>query len=75
MSRFVLIAFALVLAGSAAMAQPTPDQRAACEQDAYRLCQEQIPDEQKVRRCLARQKSRLSPACRSAFKGSKKRRR
>jgi hypothetical protein len=67
MSRLVLIAFALVLFSIPAEAQPTPQQRAACEQDAYRLCQEQIPDEAKVRNCLRRNMRRLSPVCRSAF--------
>ena len=68
MLRLSLIALALVLFGALAQAQPTPEQRAACEQDAYRFCQEQIPDEEKVRRCLIKNMRKLNPVCRSAFK-------
>ena len=68
MLRLPLIALALILAGALAQAQPTQEQRAACEQDAYRFCQEQIPDEEKVRQCLIKNMRKLNPVCRSAFK-------
>ena len=69
MTKFSLIALALGFAFFAmpAEAQPTPAQRQACEQDAYRLCQDAIPDEQRVRQCLVRNMRRLNPTCRSAF--------
>jgi hypothetical protein len=73
MPRFALMGFALVLVGSAAMAQGTPQQRAACEQDANRFCVDVMPDENMVRRCLARHRSKLSPACRRAFTGKRSR--
>jgi hypothetical protein len=42
-------------------------QQAACEDDAYRLCPDEIPDEDRVASCMKRQKSKLSPGCRAMF--------
>ncbi len=42
-------------------------EQTACEDDAYRLCPDEIPDEARVTSCLARQKSKLSPECRAMF--------
>jgi hypothetical protein len=42
-------------------------QQAACEDDAYSLCPDEIPDEARVASCLERQKSKLSPGCRAMF--------
>jgi hypothetical protein len=42
-------------------------QQAACEDDANRLCPDEIPDEAAVASCMERQKSKLSPACRAMF--------
>jgi hypothetical protein len=67
MTKLSLIALALASLALPAEAQPTPAQRQACEQDAYRLCSEAIPDEQRVRQCLVRNMRRLNPTCRSAF--------
>jgi hypothetical protein len=49
-------------------------QQAACEDDAYRLCPDEIPDENRVASCMARQKAKLSPACRAMFDGPARRR-
>jgi hypothetical protein len=75
MTKFSLIALALGITFLAvpADAQPTPAQRQACEQDAYRLCQDAIPDEQRVRQCLVRNMRRLTPACRTAFHSKRRR--
>jgi hypothetical protein len=43
------------------------EQQAACEDDAYRLCPDEIPDEARVASCMNRQKARLSPGCRAFF--------
>jgi cysteine rich repeat protein len=67
MAKLSLIALALALFALPAEAQPTPEQRQACEQDAYRFCQDTIPDEQRTRQCLVRNMRRLTPTCRSAF--------
>jgi hypothetical protein len=75
MTKFSLIALALGFAFFAmpAEAQPTPAQRQACEQDAFRLCNDAIPDEQRVRQCLVRNMRRLNPTCRAAFHRGRKR--
>ena len=67
----LLVGLALAAASFAtpAAAQGTPQQRAACEQDAYRLCNQFIPDENSTARCLRRHRASLSPACRAAFSG------
>jgi len=67
MTKLSLLALALVFFAAPANAQPTPAQRQACEQDAFRLCQEAIPDERRVRQCLVRNMRRLNPTCRAAF--------
>jgi hypothetical protein len=48
----------------------TPEQRAACTRDAFRLCASDIPDATRVESCLRRKRPDLSPACRSAFERS-----
>ena len=45
----------------------TPEQRAACAPDAFRLCSSYIPDPARVEDCLMQNKSDLSDACRSVF--------
>ena len=48
----------------------TPEQRAACAPDAFRLCSSYIPDPTGVEHCLRQNKSDLSEACRSVFEQS-----
>jgi hypothetical protein len=45
----------------------TPEQRAACTSDAFRLCSSYIPDATMVETCLRQNKSGLSNGCRSVF--------
>ena len=45
----------------------TPEQRAACAPDAFRLCLSYIPDATNVEACLRQRKSDLSDACRAVF--------
>ena len=61
---------AAVFSATAAFAQDkggTPEQRAACTPDAFRLCSSYIPDPGSVEQCLRQNKSNLSKACRSVF--------
>jgi hypothetical protein len=44
----------------------TPEERAACTSDAFRLCSSAIPSVDRVVACLKSEKSKLSPLCRSA---------
>jgi hypothetical protein len=70
-----LVGLALTLASSPAAAQQwTPEQRAACEPDAMRLCQPYFPDVNRIRACMAHYRRYLSPACRAVFEGGARRR-
>ena len=48
----------------------TPEQRAACAPDAFRLCAGYIPDPTRVEQCLRQSKPDLSDACRLVFEQS-----
>ena len=64
---------ALALASLPAAAQQwTPKQRAACEPDAMRLCNQYIPDVQRVSTCMSAYRRYLSPACRAFYDGHRK---
>ncbi len=67
----VLLGLASFAGSSIAQAQQeyrgTPEQRAACRPDVYRLCAGEIPNVRAITRCLERNMSRLSPGCRAAF--------
>ena len=57
---------------SPAAAQGTPEQRAACEGDAQRLCGQFVPDVQKITACMHAKRRFLSPRCRVVFYRTKK---
>ncbi|HZN28337.1 MAG TPA: hypothetical protein VFB88_03160, partial [Xanthobacteraceae bacterium] len=57
---------------SPAAAQGTPQQRAACEGDAMRLCGNYVPDVQRITACMHAKRSHLSPRCRAVFGGARK---
>lgn len=61
------MAFALWLSPAASWAY-TEEQQQACMGDAFRLCSAEIPDVDRVRVCMARQQSELSPGCRVYFR-------
>ncbi len=64
---------AALLCATTASAQEnhgTPEQRAACAPDAFRLCAGYITDPTRVEHCLRQNKSDLSDACRSVFEQS-----
>jgi len=63
-----------VLAPAPAAAQGTPEQRAACEGDAMRLCSAHVPDVQRITACMSQNRRNLSPGCRKVFDGGSKRR-
>ena len=70
-----LLGLALTFASWPAAAQQwTPEQRAACEPDAMRLCQPYMPDINRVRACMVHYRRYLSPACRAVFEGGARRR-
>ena len=47
----------------------TFEQQQACSGDAFRLCSSEIPDVDRIRTCMIRNKSQLSPQCRAFFRG------
>ena len=71
MFKYTLVVMLAALFGNgAAFAQEnrgTPEQRAACAPDAFRLCLSYIPDATNVEVCLRQRKSDLSDACRAVF--------
>ncbi len=73
MANHNFVAIALIagcVCNAVALAQEnrgTPEQRAACTPDAFRLCSDYIPDASKVESCLRHRKLDLSSACRSVF--------
>jgi hypothetical protein len=64
---FWLTAVLAGLAAAPALAQGTAEQRAACEGDAYRLCDAYVPDAILIERCLRAKANSLSPGCRAEF--------
>ncbi len=62
-----LVAACICTTAALADEDGTPEQRAACTPDAFRLCSNYIPDADKVEGCLRRRKPDLSVACRSVF--------
>jgi hypothetical protein len=63
----VVAALLYATTASAQENRGTPEQRAACAPDAFRLCSSYIPDATKVETCLRQNKTDLSDACRSVF--------
>jgi len=69
-TRQPIQALAVLLCATTASAQEnrgTPEQRAACAPDAFRLCVSYIPDPTSVEHCLRQNESNLSEPCRSVF--------
>jgi hypothetical protein len=66
MKKLTFIVAALVIGASPAFAQSQEDQ-AACTPDVMRLCQQDIPDHNRIVACLVRSKLQLSPACSWVF--------
>lgn len=65
----------VLLTGTPALAQGTPEQRAACEDDAMRLCGQFVPDVQRITACMHGKRRYLTARCRAVFDSGSKRRR
>jgi hypothetical protein len=46
----------------------TDDQQQACMGDAFRVCGAEIPDVERIKLCMSRNKAQLSPGCRAQFR-------
>jgi hypothetical protein len=66
----VLAALLCATTASAQQNRGTPEQRAACAPDAFRLCSSYILDPIGVEQCLRQNKSDLGDACRLVFEQS-----
>src|SRR3982074_818849 len=64
----MLAAAVLVLLWPATSRAYTDDQQQACMGDAFRVCGAEIPDVERVRLCMSRNKALLSPGCRAQFR-------
>jgi hypothetical protein len=76
MLKLIAFAFAMTVAGLATPAFAyTPEEQAACQDDAFRLCGHAIPDVERVRVCLVGyyRLRKLSPACHRLFARGRKR--
>ena len=69
---FRLSAVVAIFAVTPAVAQGTAEQKASCENDAYRLCESAVPDAVAVETCLSAHLSALTPDCRAEFTGGDK---
>jgi len=70
MKIYTALAFAtlaVTLAPGAVRADAQQDQQ-ACMMDAQTVCGQFIPDRERVAHCLIANRSRISPACRTALK-------
>ena len=76
-SPIVLAAFAAVLvcamASIPAAAQGTPEQRAACQGDAMRLCGQFVPDVERITACMVQNRRYVSRGCRLVIEGGRRR--
>ena len=46
----------------------TPEEQAACQPDAFRLCGSEIPDIDRVTACMVAKRAQLSPECKRFFR-------
>lgn len=70
MWRVGLSALAILIPLSASAQQPgaaSDADRQACEPDVYRLCNNYVPDVDKIVACLNANKRALSPPCRAVM--------
>jgi hypothetical protein len=66
MIKQVALAIAFTITSVAASAE-TPEERQACTDDAFRVCQQAVPDRDRVFACLVQNNTALSPLCRKAL--------
>ena len=59
---------ALVAALPSAGRAYTPEEQAACQPDAFRLCGSEIPDIERVKACMVARRAQLSPECKRFFR-------
>ena len=71
--KYLLAAAILAVTATSAFAQmrfTRQQQEAACSDDAFALCGDAVPDEQRVTACMVAKRKLLSERCASVFDGS-----
>jgi hypothetical protein len=70
-SAVIAVAVAGTLVGSISSAtaqyRGTPEMQQACTPDVMRLCNNDVPDVEKIVACMKRNRANLSPACGAVF--------
>jgi hypothetical protein len=69
--RFVVLAFALGFS-TAAFAQMSPEQRAACQADYDKYYKGAMPGGGRIVACLSKQFDQLAPGCKQVIAAQKK---
>jgi len=64
----VTVGIVTVEVAEKSQAQGTPEQRWACQQDAFKFCGSEIPNVPRITACMTKNVKKLSPACRAQFK-------
>jgi hypothetical protein len=67
MIKQVTLAAAFAMTSLTAAVAETPEERQACTDDAFKVCQQAVPDRDRVFACLVQNASQLSPLCRNAL--------
>jgi hypothetical protein len=63
----ILINLILLTASNTSRSAGTPEQRRACEEDAFKFCRKVIPDVPRITECMHKNRKSLSPPCRALF--------
>jgi len=68
----VALGLALIALSAAALPSAshayTPEEQAACQPDAFRLCGSEIPNIDRVKACMVARRAQLSPECKRFFR-------
>jgi hypothetical protein len=64
---FAIAASLLGSVGTSTAQDFTPEQRAACTPDAFRLCASDMPNVPAITACMRKNRASLSPACKAVF--------
>jgi Cysteine rich repeat len=55
------------LSGANAQYRGTPEMQQACTPDVMRMCNDDVPDLERITACMKRNRANLSPACGAAM--------
>jgi hypothetical protein len=74
MSVRVVLAAAIAFVGIVSIAQiaraETDEERQACTDAAFKVCNDAIPDRDRVYKCLVKKVNQLNPTCQKAIRAS-----